>query len=207
MTNLRKLSLTAAASVVALGFSAASANVVVTDEDRNPMGITVDGVAGSFIDAGTLEAGEARNINDDDLDDMEEIDELIQFVIGEGVGAAPTAFDVTFPQGMDATVPGEAGILNFTADLIVNDTIVETLNITNAAGRFNFDESTFSFAGLQVGDVVGIALSGTAYEMLGADAAYSISVNADAVPVPAAGLLFGTAALAGAAARRKRKAA
>ena len=209
MNTLRKLSLTAATSVAALGFVTASAAITVTDGDGELVGTygMSDGLTGAdMIDAGTLGPNGALNIDDDDLVDMQELDELIEFVIGEQVSGATTAFGVEFPQGTSAPVPGQAGILGFTADLIVNGMTVETLNVTNSVGRLDLDSTTFSFVGLNPGDVVRIALAGTVYEMQGADAQFSISVRAaDAVPVPAAGLLFGTAALAGAAARRKRK--
>jgi hypothetical protein len=208
MTTLRRLSLTAAASLAALGLSTASAAIVAVDQNGNPIGSPVTGgdgiTAGATFDAGTLNVGGAINVEEDDLTDGQQIDELIEFMIGEGVAGANTAFAVEFGAGRPT---GPAGIENFVVDLLVNGTIVQTLNVTNAIGRIDFDAAGFTLAGLNPGDVVGLALSGSVYETFGADANYSINVTANAVPLPAAGLLFGTAALGGALARRKRKTA
>lgn len=198
MKTLLKLGLTAA-SALALT-SAANAAVIVTDGAGNPVN-----TSNSFAGA-TLNAGGALNFDENDLENGDAINETLTFTIGAGVTDAKLTFGVLPPIGRENGA--EAGIAGLQAMISVDGSMVAQLDLTSAQGLQDLSASLFNLSGLMGGELVEIMLTGTVFETEGDDAEYSVNVIGigEAVPVPAAGLLFAGAALAGAAARRKARA-
>ena len=199
--TIKKIAL-AAASIAALGMASASAAVVVSDGNGAVIA-TDNSLAPPVLGAGTAFA---LNFDEGDLTDMQQIDETITFSIGPDVDMADLTLGVLPSTGTE--LGAQAGIANFMATIFVNDSAVAMLDVSDATGR-QIDENTFvELMDLMAGDTVRIELSGLVFENRGDDAEYSINVfgSANPVPVPAAGLLFATAAAGAAASRRKRKA-
>ena len=199
MNTFKKLAL-AATSVVGLGFASANAAVVVSDGNGNFID-TSNSATGPTLGAGTAFA---LNFDENDLVNGQSINETISFVIGPDVDDADVSLGVLPASGQQNGA--QAGIANFMAMIFVNGTGVATLQITDALGRQDLDNSFFELMNLAAGDQVEIQLMGVAFEFRGDDAEYSVNVfgNAAPVPVPAAGLLFGTALAGGFAARRRK---
>ena len=201
MTNLKKLAL-AAASVATLGMASASAAVVVSDGNGNVIS-TADSLTPPVLGAGTAFA---LNFDEGDLVDGQTINETITFVIGPDVDTADLTIGVLPSTG--TSLGAQAGIVNFMAAVSVNGSAIAMLQVSDATGQ-QINANTFlDLLNISAGDEVSIELSGLVFENRGDDAEYSINVfgNAAPVPVPAAGLLFGTAIAGAAASRRKRKA-
>ncbi|MBB4659732.1 PEP-CTERM sorting domain-containing protein [Parvularcula dongshanensis] len=193
--KLRKLSLAAAASVAALGFAAANAGVVVYNEagysgavEVDPL-LTVDGAIN--ILNGDLSKGQ------DDFFNGESFTDTGSFEVDPGVMPGGIFFDVDFAGGVPA------GILNMMATFETSS-MSQTFEITDAAGNLILESAMLM---LDPGETVTFTIMGSVFESNGADAAYKITILGEAVPVPAAGVLFGTALVGGAIARRKRKTA
>lgn len=195
MSILKKLSLTAAASAAAFGLATASAAVQVSVNGQAP-------VANSATPA-TLEVGGTIEFSDNDLTEGQVLNETLSFVAGANVDTGDVLAAVQYGAG---TAGRRAGIVNFMATFSVNGAVVAMSQITDATGRIDFDQANVILA-LSPGDLVEIALSGTVFEFPGFNATYRVGVLGDgnAIPVPAAGLLFGTAVVGAAAARRRRK--
>ena len=189
--------------MVGLGFASANAAIVVTDGNGDAVD-TSNSVSGPTLGAGTAFA---LNFDEQDLTNGQEINETISFVIGPDVDDADVSLGVLPAIGQQNGA--QAGIVNFMAMIFVNGAEFAMLQITDALGRQDLDNSFIELMNLAAGDQIEIQLTGVAFELRGDDAEYSVNVfgNAAPVPVPAAGLLFGTAALGGAVARRRRKTA
>ena len=201
MNTIKKIAL-AAASVAGLGLASANAAVVVSDGNGQVID-TTNNATGPVLGAGTAFA---LNFDEGDLSNGQEINETISFVIGPDVDTADLTLGVLPAIGQQNGA--QAGIANFMATVFINGTTFAMLQITDALGQQNLANSFVELLGLSGGDQIEIQLVGTAFEFRGDDAEYSVNVfgNAAPVPVPAAGLLFGTALAGGLAARRKKKA-
>ena len=202
MTTLKTIAL-AAASVATLGMASASAAVVVSDGNGNVID-TTNSVSAPVLGAGTAFA---LNFDEGDLVDGQSINETITFVIGPDVDTADLTIGVLPSTG--TLLGAQAGISNFMAAISVNGNMLSMLQVSDATGRQNDTQTFLDLLDISAGDEVTIELTGLVFENRGDDAEYSINVfglAGDPVPVPAAGLLFGTALAGAAASRRKRKA-
>ena len=202
MNNLKKIAM-AAASVATLGFASANAAVVVTDANGNVVS-TANNLTPPVLGAGV---GFALNFDEGDLVDGQSISETITFLIGPDVADADLTIGVLPSSGFE--LGAQAGIINFMAAISVNGSNVAMMQVSDATGQ-QLNANTFmELLNISAGDEVTIELTGLVFENRGDDAEYSINVFGNAaapVPVPAAGLLFGTAIAGAAASRRKRKA-
>ncbi len=190
MSKLKTLGIASIASVAAFGLSAASAAVMVTGPEGESGGVPAV--------APTLDVGSPVNIDNNDISDMDELNDVGSFMVADGIIGGDTAVDVRFGNGL------RAGIMNLAITFFVEGMDAQTFNITDAAG-VDIDGNTSFLVDLTPGTMVDFVVTGTVFEDFGQEANYNINILAQAVPVPAAGLLFGTALVGGAIARRKRK--
>lgn len=204
MRNLKKLTALAAVSALALGAStAANAAVFVAG---GTAGGSIIGVSAPVVN---VDAG-VEFINDDlNLTGPFVLGNNTEtVVVGDGVGSIVLDFNVdqAEPNG-----PAARGIVDF-AVMVEGDMGASFMlsGITDADG-FLVVPANSNFA-VTAGETLTFIFSGTAFATQlainsGLTPGYSVGAfGVSEVPVPAAGLLFGTAALGGALARRKRKA-
>lgn len=202
MATLKKLTTLAAASALALGLGTA-ANAAVFVQDGDPTGSDVD-QSGNFIvtDAGVEFINNDLNLAGDFIAD----NNTATVIVGEGVNRIALDFDVdqAVPNG-----PRARGVYNFSV-----------MVVGNMGSNFRLDMITDPQTGVLMvpslnefevmsGEELTFMFSGTAFANdTNFTPGYSVAAfGVNEVPVPAAGLLFGTAAIGGALARRKRKAA
>ena len=201
MRNLKKLSALAAASALALGVSTA-ANAAVFVQNELGGGTAVGTTSGTITQSNGVEfINTDLNLAGDFVADNNEASVLV----GEGVTRIALDFDVdqALPNGNRAR-----GIQNFSLTVMGDmGTMFSLTGITDAAG--NLIIPTNNVFDVMAGEILTFMFDGTAFALnTNFTPGYSVGAFAvDPIPVPAAGLLFGTAAIGGAIARRRRKAA
>lgn len=189
-----KLTVLAAASALAMGLTAANAAVTVTDTDRTEPYV--------------LDANSSISIRNNDVvlnGPLVEDDNDGSFFTGTNFNRVWLTADV------NDTTGSPAGIANFEieffTDAAMTQSVLGPILLTGADGA-ELDPGAILRVDLPTGVEIFFQVTGIGQST---DAAfngdYNVTLQADAVPVPAAGLLFGTAALGGAIARRKRKSA
>lgn len=168
----------AAAGFAAFAFTAGHAAIVVTGSEGST----------------TLTTTNAISVDNDDLAPGS-FNDMISFDVAEGLAGGQGAFDVRFSGG------SPAGITSMIVTFQIEGLEDQVFEVTNGAGVQVRD-----FFNLQLNGTnpVTVLVEGMVFERNGQQANYNIVVAANAIPVPAAALFFGTA-LAGAAGLRLRK--
>ena len=200
MTTFKKLTGIAAASALALGLGTAANATVFVDQGNSDSVVTTDGA--------TIEAGSGVEFINNDLNLAGSFipdNNTATVTVGAGVSQIALDFDVdqALPNGRRAR-----GIQNFALMVTGNmGTMFSLSGITTADGTLVIPAmNTFAVV---AGETLTFQFFGEAFATnTNFTPGYSVGAFAvDAVPVPAAGLLFATAAIGGGIARRKRKAA
>ena len=198
MRTIDKLT-AAAASALVLGLGAANAAVFVDDGNDDNI-VSADGAV--------IEAGSGVEFINNDLNLAGAFipdNNTASVTVGEGVTQVALDFDVdqALPNGRNAR-----GIANFSL-MVVGDMGAEfsLTGITDAAG--NLVIPAMNVFDVMAGESLTFMFFGEAFaNNTNFTPGYSVGAFAvDPVPLPAAGLLFATAALGGGLARRKRKTA
>lgn len=200
MRSIKKLSILAA-STLALGLgTAANAAVFVQTETANDGLVTTD--SGTITtDSGVEFVNNDLNLAGSFIAD----NNMASVLVGEGVTQIALDFDVdqALPNGRRAR-----GIQNFSLTVMGDMGAMFSLSGITAADGTLIIPSMNTFA-VTAGETLMFQFFGEAFATnTNFTPGYSVGAFAvDAVPVPAAGLLFATAAIGGGIARRKRKVA
>ena len=200
MTTFKKLTGIAAASALALGLGTAANATVFVDQGNSDSVVTTDGA--------TIEAGSGVEFINNDLNLAGSFipdNNTATVTVGAGVSQIALDFDVdqALPNGRRAR-----GIRNFSLSVMGDMGADFTLTgITGADGRLVIP--SMNVFDVMEGETLTFMFFGEAFA-LNTDFTPGYSVGAfavDPIPVPAAGVLFATAAIGGGLARRKRKTA
>lgn len=195
MTFIRKLAVTGTASAAALTLSmGANAAVVVSGfsgGDANDNLVLTEANSINIDNDGTRVSGE-----------LVASDNTGAFTVGEDISAGIATGDVRF-----SFADGPAGIRNLVVAFSQEGLADQMFQVTDSVG--NQIASTFDLSFIEGAEVTFVAM-GTAFSNNGQAAEYNFNITAmegaaDAVPLPAAGLLFLTA-LGGAGFARSRRA-
>lgn len=191
--SILKSAIFAAASAVSLTGAAAMAAVTVVDTDG--------------MDPAVLDSDSSVSIRNNSVvlnGPLVMADNVGSFFTGENFNRVFLSADVNDTTGQPA------GIANFTIEFFLDSDLTQTvlgpILLTGPDGA-ELDAGAIIRTDLPVGVQIFFLATGMGQSI---DAAftgdYNVRLQADAVPVPAAGLLFATALVGGAVARRRRAA-